>query len=517
MTIPSQHHKEHPNGGHVCLIGAGPGDPGLLTIRGRQLLARAEVVLYDYLANPQLLAHCAVNSEKICLGSHSEGRLWSQDQINQAMIEYARRGLQVARLKGGDPSIFGCGFQELDALVTAGIRFEVVPGVSSGIAAAAYAGIPITHRDTASAVAFVTGQESRLKTDSIHDLPALARFPGTLVIYMGTTTVDRWSGGLIQYGKPRNTPVAIVRRCSHADQSVILTTLAEVTEKVRTVPPMRPPVVFVVGEVAKLSTRFNWFSQRPLSGKTILVTRPEDQANDLAYPLRELGAEVLCEPAIQISPVASKDSLHQLLRQKNRFDWLVFSSSNGVREFIQNLRATGSDLRWLAGSRIAAIGPGTAAELQTYHLNADLTPTTFNAEGLLEELTSGAKGKSFLLLRASRGREVLAEGLREAGGEVTQVIVYESVDRDSASSETLERMNAGEIHWVTVTSSAIAKSVHRLYGKALNKSKLASISPLTSRALLDLGYRVDAEANEATMPSIIRAIQSAEASSPPVA
>ena len=512
MTTPSPHQKNTPKLGNVYLIGAGPGDPGLLTLRGKQLLAGAEVILYDYLANPKLLDHCSEKAQKICLGSHSAGRLWTQDQINQAMIEYAGQGLRVARLKGGDPSIFGCGFQELDALDTAGVRFEVVPGVSSGIAAAAYAGIPITHRDTASAVAFVTGQESRLKPDSIHELPALARFPGTLVIYMGTTTVERWSGGLIQYGKAKETPVAIVRRCTHADQSVILTTLGEVTQRVRTDPPMRPPVVFVVGEVAKLSPRFNWFAQRPLFGKTILVTRPEAQADDLALPLRELGAEVLCEPAIEISPVASTDSLHELLRQKNQFDWLVFSSSNGVREFIHQLRATGSDLRWLATSRIAAIGPGTAAELQNYHLDADLIPETFNAEGLLEQLTSEAKDQNFLLLRASRGREILAEGLLQAGGKVTQAVIYESVDRPQAPPEILERMNSDEIHWVTVTSSAIAKSTHQLYGTALRKTKIASISPLTSSVHHDLGYQVDAEAVEATMPSMIQAIHDAERS-----
>jgi uroporphyrinogen III methyltransferase/synthase len=510
MTMSSPPHPQTPDLGTVYLIGAGPGDPNLLTLRGQQLLGEADVVLYDYLANPQLLAHCGEKSKKICLGSHSKGRLWTQDQINQAMIDHAGQGLRVARLKGGDPSIFGCGFQELEALSAAGIPFEVIPGVSSGIAAAAYAGIPITHRDSASAVAFVTGQESRLKTDSIHDLPALARFPGTLIIYMGTTTVDRWSGGLIQYGKPRDTPVAIVRRCSHADQSVTLTTLAEVTERVRTVPPMRPPVVFIVGEVAQHTGRFNWFNRRPLSGKTILVTRPQAQTHDLESPLRELGAEVLCEPAIQISPVSSPDSLHQMLQQKNQFDWLIFSSSNGVREFIRNLQAAGSDLRWLASSRLAAIGPGTAAELQAFHLNADLIPSSFNAEGLLKELTDQAAGKSFLLLRASRGREVLAAGLEEAGGKVTQAVVYESVDLPNATPETLRRMNAGEIHWVTVTSSAIAKSLHQLYGEALSKAKLVSISPLTSSTLRELGYRVDAEATEATMPSLINAIQEAE-------
>ena len=502
--------ENSPKLGTVHLVGAGPGEPDLLTLRGRKLLETADVVLYDYLANPQLLQHCSSLAEKICLGSHAEGRVWSQQDINSAMIEKARGGKQVVRLKGGDPSIFGCGFQELEALESAEIPFEVVPGISAGIAAAAYAGIPITHRDSASAVAFVTGQERHGKQNSIHDLPALAKFPGTLIIYMGTTTVGRWSGGLIQYGKPSATPVAVVRRCTHVNQSITLTTLGQVARLVRTDPPMRPPVVFIVGEVAKYSSRFNWFSQQPLSGKTVLVTRSEEQSETLTLPLRDLGAEVICDPAIEIAPLNGGNSDNHAIGRESSFDWLIFLSTNGVREFFRHLKQEGRDVRWFAQSQIAAIGPGTAAELQRYHLITDLQPNDFNSEGLLKALEDEASAQSFLIVRAKQGREILAEGLSRAGGNVTELVVYESLPRKQLAESTMERMKCGSIDWVTITSSAIARSLHNSLGEALRYVKLASISPVTSKALRSLGYSVAAEANEATMSALVEAMTQAE-------
>ncbi len=499
--------------GKVHLVGAGPGEPDLLTLRGQKLLETADVVLYDYLANAQLMQHCSPLAEKICLGSHAAGRVWSQQEINSAMIEKARAGKKVVRLKGGDPLIFGCGFQELEALELANIPFEVVPGISAGIAAAAYAGIPITHRDSASAVAFVTGQERLGKQNSIHELPALAKFPGTLIIYMGTTTVELWSGGLIQYGKSSDTPVAVVRRCTHANQSITLTTLGQVANLVRTDPPMRPPVVFIVGEVASFSSRFNWFSRQQLTGKTILVTRSEGQSETLTSPLRELGAEVVCDPAIEIVPLNEGDSIKNTIGHESSFDWLIFLSTNGVREFMRHLGQEGQDVRWFAQSRLAAIGPGTAAELQRYHLTTDLQPNDYNSEGLLKAFEDEASAQSFLIVRAKQGREILSEGLSRAGGNVTELAVYESVPRKQLSESTMERMQCGSIDWVTITSSAIARSLHNSLGEALRDVKLASISPVTSNTLRTLGYSVAAEANEATMPALVEAMTQVETTS----
>jgi uroporphyrinogen III methyltransferase/synthase len=493
--------------GKVYLVGAGPGDPGLITLRAAEVLARADVVLYDYLANPQVLAHCRASAVRISLGKHGRSRVLTQPEINELLRESAAEHATVVRLKSGDPMVFARAGEELSFLAREGIEFEIVPGVTAAVAAASYAGIPLTHRDEASAVAFVTGHEDAEKTDSTLDFAALAAFPGTLVFYMGVTTAGHWSTALIAAGKPAATPVAILRRVSLPDQRRIVTTLGEVSGVIQET-KLRPPVVFIVGDVAAHGGDWAWFERRSLFGQSVLVTRAAHQASDLCRPLAELGAEVLVQPAIEIRRPADTGPLDHALADLDRFDWLVFSSANGVQHFFERVAETGRDLRALARVQLAAIGPGTADELARYHLRADLVPAEFRAESLVDALQSQAADRRFLLVRASRGREVLAEGLSAAGGQVEQVVAYESVDTLAPDPEIAERLIVGRIDWVTVTSSAIARSLARMFGDVLRQTRLASISPITSATLRELGYEPAVEAAEYTMAGLASAIQS---------
>ena len=494
--------------GKVYLIGAGPGDPGLITLRGVECLRRADVVLYDYLANARILEHARRDAELICLGKHGRTRIWSQAEINAALVRLAGEGKVVARLKGGDPAVFARGAEEIETLVRADVAFEIVPGITAALAAGSYAGIPITHRDHASAVALVTGHENPDKQDSAIDYRALAAFPGTLVFYMGITTARSWTKDLLEAGKPSDTPVAIIRRCSSSDQQRVGCTLGEVVETLET-QSIRPPAIIVVGEVSALADTFSWFEKRPLFGQRILVTRPQGQANKLCTILEELGAEAVVQPAIEISEPLDWHLVDKAIGTLREFDWLVFSSSNGVRYFIERLLATGSDVRALGSIKLAAIGPGTADELVRYHLNVDLQPSEFRAESLAAELAPLAEGKRFLLARASRGREVLADEITAAGGEVTQTVVYESIDVESPNDEIAGDLAAGRFHWVTVTSSAIARSLATMFGNNLKNACLASISPITSATLRECGFEPAVEAKEFTMAGLARAIEQA--------
>lgn len=518
-SVPERPENHRRAVGKVYLVGAGPGDPGLLTLRGLHCLRQADVILYDYLVNPQIVRQARSTTETICLGRHGRLRQWTQDEINAELVRLARAGQVVVRLKGGDPAVFGRIAEECDSLVQAGIPFEIVPGVTAALAAGSFAGIPVTHREIASAVALVTGQEDAEKPASALDFKTLAQFPGTLVFYMGVTTVEQWSAALMDAGKPADTPAAIVRRCSLPDQQVVQCTLGELTRHLVPSTHLRPPVIVIVGPVVRLADRLSWFDRRPLSGRRILVTRPADQLHELSEPLQELGAEVLLQPAIEIGPPDEWTPVDRALAQladtrRPTFDWLVFSSGNGVRSFLDRLFVQGHDLRVLGRSRLAAIGPGTAGELERYRLRADLQPAEFRAESLADALAPFASGGRFLLIRASRGRDVLPQRLTAAGGQVEQVVAYSSRDVAHADPEILQRLRAGEIDWVTVTSSAIARSLVTMFRDDLLRCRLASISPLTSATLRELGFEPSVEATQYTIPGLIAALTSAEPYSP---
>jgi uroporphyrinogen III methyltransferase/synthase len=496
--------------GKVFLVGAGPGDPGLMTLRGADCLRVADVVLYDYLASAEVVESARPGAQLICLGRHGHGRLMSQHEINEAMIAHAREGRTVVRLKGGDPTIFARLAEELAALESAGVAYEIVPGITAAQAASSYASIPLTERDDASCVAFVTGQESTAKQPAAPlDYAALARFPGTLVFYMGVTTSSQWTSTLMEHGKAANTPVAIVRRGSLPDQQAIFTTLGGLASVVRA-KKLRPPAVIVVGEVARERTIANWFTSRPLFGRTVLVTRPRHQSDDLAESLRNLGAHVLCQPAIAITEPDDWAPVDAVISRLGEFDWLVFSSANGVEHFLRRLLESGHDLRSLGGNKIAAIGPATVAALAGYHLRADLQPAEYRAEALAEFLAPQARGQRVFLARASRGRETLAEMLTAAGAKVEQAVVYESRDITTPDAEVSDALAAGRIDWTTATSSAIARSLVRMFGDALKKTRLAAISPLTAEVLTELGHAPAAVADEYTAAGIVAAILAAE-------
>ncbi len=495
--------------GKVVLVGAGPGDPGLITLRGAECLRKADVVLYDYLASPELLPIARPEAELVCLGRHGHGRLWSQEEINDALVRHARAGRMVVRLKGGDPLIFARAAEELAALEAAGVPYEIVPGVTAAQAAGTHAGIPLTHRDDASCVAFITGQECGDKhpADEL-DYAALARFPGTLVFYMGVTTAAKWSHALIANGKSPATPAAIVRRCSFPDQQTYYATLGELGTVVES-EKIRPPAVVIVGDVVRERDVANWFTSRPLFGQTVLVTRPEHQADDLASKLRELGANVVYQPAIEIAEPSDWAPVDAAIRRLHEFDWLVFSSANGVRYFLDRLPKLGFDLRQLSRAKLAAIGPATADALAQYHLIADLQPAEYRAEALAASLAPLVRGRRVFLARASRGREVLAEMLTAAGAQVEQAVVYESRDIMTPDADVLEALTSGRVDWTTVTSPAIARSLIAMFGESLRKTRLVAISPLTAEALTELNHSPAAVADIYTSDGIIFTILSA--------
>jgi uroporphyrinogen III methyltransferase / synthase len=491
--------------GQVFLIGAGPGDPGLLTLRGAELLSRADVVLYDYLTPAVLLKHCRVDCETVCLGRHGAGKLWTQTQINERMIAAALAGKTVVRLKGGDPGIFGRLAEELAALRAANLPYEIVPGVTTAVAAGAYAEVTLTDRDAASCVAFVTGHENPQKDDTLSlDFAALAKFPGTLVIYMGFTTAPLWSAELIRHGMSVTTPVLIVRKCSLPTQESFAMTLGDVATELAP-GKMRPPLVAIVGAVSASGVE-SWFTRRPLFGKTVLVTRPEHQADELADRLTELGARVLRQPVITISPPEDRAAFSAAVTRATGYDWIVFSSANGVEAFFTELAAQGLDARSLYRKQIAVIGPATSDALLAHGLFCDLQPEEYRAEALADALAPLAGGMNVMLIRASRGRDVLYQELLSAGSLVEQTIAYRSEDVAELRPEIAAALEAGEIDWVTVTSSAIARSLVKLAGDSLKRTKLVAISPLTAGVLAELGYPATAVAEEFTSAGVVAAV-----------
>ncbi|MCH2128423.1 MAG: uroporphyrinogen-III C-methyltransferase [Pirellulaceae bacterium] len=502
------HPKRPP--GTVYLVGAGPGDPELVTLRAVECLRQADVILYDYLVNPEILVHAAGEAERICLGRHGQGRIWTQTEIHQQMIDAAQAGRTVVRLKGGDPAVFARATEEIEALESAGIPLEIVPGITAALAASSFAGIPVTHRQLASAVALVTGHEESGKPSSRVDYAALAKFPGTLVIYMGVTTAPDWTSELLKAGKSPDTPVAIIRRCSWPDQIIVRCQLSELAELLQTPRKLRPPIIVIIGEVAQLPSATSWFEERPLFGQRILITRPADQATPLRQRLTSLGANVFVQPAIAIHPPDDWDEVDKVIERLCDFDWLVFSSANGVRFFLQRLSDLGHDLRRLGHTQLACIGPSTANELRRFHLRCDLIPDEYRAEALAESLSKEVSDKRVLLLRASRGREVLAERLQQVAAEVKQVVVYCSTDLETPDRQIADHIAAGRFDWVTVTSSAIARSLVALFGEDLQKARLASISPVTSNTLRELHIEPTAEAADYTIDGMVKAILQAE-------
>jgi uroporphyrinogen III methyltransferase/synthase len=495
-----------PTPGSVYLVGGGPGDPGLITVRAVQCLEAADLVLYDYLVNPTLVEYAPDGAELIRLGRHDQqGRKLTPDEITDMMVKAALEGRNVVRLKGGDASIFARGGDEADCCRAAGISFEIVPGITSGLATAAYAEIPLTHFEDASAVALVTGHERDDKEDrgeSALDYKALAAFPGTLVFYMGVKFAGRWSGALMEHGKSPDTPVAVVQWVSRAGQQSCKCTLGTVAQVIGE-KGLRPPCLFVVGKVVDHAPTLSWFQERPLFGTSVLVAGSKRTSRKLRQRLNVLGAEVITQPAIRVAPPADWSGPDSALERIDEYDWLVFTSGNGVDGLLSRIFETGGDLRKLGRVRIAALGQGTAERLKHYHLNPDLNPERADPAEVAKTLTRDAPGGAFLLARAAGDRPVLAEELEEAGAGVDQIPVYQTVEFEEPNLDVADALRAGEVTWITVTSSPTARSLVQLYGDLLKSAKIVSISPLTSATLKELGYEPTFEASPHTVDGLL--------------
>jgi uroporphyrinogen III methyltransferase/synthase len=491
--------------GTVHLVGAGPGDPGLITVRAVQCLKEADLVLYDYLANPTLVEYAPEGAELIRLGRHDRGRSLTPDEITEVMVQAALEGKNVVRLKGGDASIFARGGDEADACRAAGITFEIVPGITSGLATAAYAEIPLTHFEDASAVALVTGHERDDKEESHLDYEALAAFPGTLVFYMGVKWAGHWSGALMSHGKDPETPVAIVQWCSRARQQTVKCTLATVEQAIGE-KGIRPPSLFVVGKVVDHAPTLSWFQERPLFGKSVLVAGSRQTASKLRGRLSVLGAEVLTQPAIRIAEPVDWASVDAALEELHEYDWLVFASGSSVDGLMGRVLTRGKDARALGTVKIAALGKGTAERLKKYYITPDIAPEKVDAPVLARTLMDDAEKGAFLLPRATGGRAVLADALEELGAGVDQIGVYRTVDVDEPNQDVADALKAEEVDWITVTSSPTARSLVRLYGELLKTASIVSISPLTTATLRELGYDPAIQATPHTVDGMIRAL-----------
>jgi uroporphyrinogen III methyltransferase / synthase len=494
--------------GKVYLVGAGPGDPGLATKRALDLIARADVVVYDRLVASELLEHANPEAKLIYAGKQPGGSSPAQEEINQLLIDHARSGREVVRLKGGDPFVFGRGGEEAEALAEAGIGFEVVPGVTAGVAAPAYAGIPVTHRDEASAVAFVTGHEDPDKDESAIDWRALAAFPGTLVFYMGVHNLSLLASRLIEHGRPSEEPAAVVERGSLPGQRTITASLGEIAERAGA-DGIRPPAVTVVGRVAALRERLAWLERAPLHGRTVAVTRARAQASALAGRLAELGAAVIEVPAIRIQDRIDEPDVRAAMRAlgEGEYDLVCLTSPNGAELLLEALSREGLDARALAGTTIAAIGPGTARALAERGLAADVVPERSIAESLAQELEKmSLAGKRALVARASEAREVLPERMRTAGAEVDEVALYDTIREDL--DEARLRSLAGA-DYVTFTSSSTVRHLIEALGavdRFPQDARVVSIGPITSSTVREYGLAVDVEASRHDIEGLVEAL-----------
>ena len=497
----------------IYLVGSGPGDPSLFTLKGVRCLEMADVVVYDRLAPESLLGHAKPEAERIYVGKKPGAPSMPQEEINGLLVELGRSGKTVVRLKGGDPYIFGRGGEEALDLLEAGVPFEVIPGITSGVAAPAYAGIPVTHRGISTSVAFITGHEDPTKGQQDVDWSRAANAADTLVLYMGLGRLQEISTELISAGKNPDTPAACVRWGTRTDQRTISGTLGDIAEKVAEA-NLKPPAIIVVGEVVSLREKgLDWFEQRPLFGRRIVVTRARAQAGELSAMLRDLGSEVVEFPTIEIKPPEDSDPLDNAILELDNYDWLVFTSVNGVEAFLERLDHHGLDARAVPrGAKIAAIGPATADRLEVFGLRVDVVPREYRAESLLEEISDHPlSGEKVLIPRAKVAREILPEKLREAGAEVVVPPAYESVPSVEGKMDVARMIDAGEVDCVTFTASSTVDNFVLAFGeegavRLLEKSRVACIGPITAATAAGYGLRVDAEAREYTIPGLVEAV-----------
>jgi uroporphyrinogen III methyltransferase / synthase len=498
--------------GTVYLVGAGPGDPALITVRGRQLIDRADAIVYDALANRELLPSDARETghpELYCIGKRGGGRKSvSQDDINALLVRLAREGKRVVRLKGGDPLVFGRGGEEAQALNDSSVPFEIVPGVTAGIAAPAYAGIPVTHRGIATSVTFVAGHELPDKPSTQTNWNALAKSGGTIVLYMGVKTLPVIAAALMEGGMPGAIPAAAIQWGTHPKQRTVTATLETLADKAADA-GIIAPVITVIGYAVVLRDEINWFETRPLFGKRIVVTRAAAQSAHLSEKLRELGAEVIEMPATRVARLDLAPLRHAISRVGD-YQWIVFTSQNAVAIFWEQLLGADLDARALAGVKIAAIGPATAGALLEHGIVVDVVPERFVAESLLKKLSERAdiSGASVLYVTAEGAREVLPDGLEELGAHLSVVPAYRSINDGTGSTRLARALETGTVNLATFTSASAVRGYVDAVGEELaRRAPAASIGPVTSDAITAAGVELKCEAKESTIEGLIDAIQ----------
>ncbi len=493
------------------LIGAGPGDPGLLTLRGKEILQQADVVIYDYLAGKELLDFARSDAECLYVGKKAGNHALPQDEINDLIVRKAKEGKIVARLKGGDPYIFGRGGEEAEELLKAGVPFEVVPGISSTIAGPAYAGIPLTHRAFSSSVTIITGHEDPTKPDSAHNWDALAKSGSTLVFVMGMKNLPTISKNLIAAGLAPETPAALVNWGTTARHRSLASNLRDLPD-MAVEHKFSNPSIIVVGGVVSLRDKLNWFEQKPLLGKGVVVTRAREQASGLAAMLRELGADVVQFPTIAIRELEDYSRIDAAIASIAEYHWIIFTSVNGVKFFWERLRTAGLDSRALGGLKLAAIGPATAEALGEKGIVPDFIPESYVAEGIVKGLLSMVMaGKKILLPRAAQAREVLPEELTKAGAHVDVVPVYETVPAVDGREEVMKMLEEGRINCVTFGSSSTVENflaqVPAEVLKAYPDVKLAAIGPVTAGTLKKHGLCAHVQPKEYTIPALVEVLK----------
>ena len=496
--------------GKVYLIGAGPGDPGLLTLKGKRCLEEADVVIYDYLVDPRILAYARPEAELIYVGKKSQSDAIPQDEINRLMIERASHGQTVARLKGGDPFLFGRGGEEAEELVTAEVPFEVVPGITSALAVPAYAGIPVSHRRYASAVAIVSGHKEVWENAPQLNWATLAGVGGTLVFLMGTRQLRTNMQRLINHGLPTSTPVALIRWGTRPDQEVLtgtVETIADLAAERR----FAPPAIAVVGEVVHLRERLRWFDTKPLFGRRIVITRPRAQASRFAELLEQQGAEVIQFPTIETVPVESYERLDTALNEISTYHWLIFTSVNGVKHFFARLQACQQDIRGLGRVRIAAIGPETARAVEAFYLCVEAVPEEYRAKSLVT-VFGNVHGQRILLPRAAGARAVLPQELRAQGAQVDEIPVYQTIRPQHGKTEELRSpLKEEKIDLVTFTSSSTVRNFVALFSEddvraLLRKTRVGCIGPITADTAREFGLEVAIQPRTYTIPAFAEAI-----------
>ena len=494
--------------GKVYIIGAGPGDAGLITLKAVEALLAVDVVVYDNLVNEELLKFAPSQAKFIYAGKKGGDHTLSQDRINELLVKEARAGNTVARLKGGDPFIFGRGGEEAQILAENNIEFEIIPGVTSAIAVPAYAGIPLTHRGFTSTVAFVTGHEDPTKEKSDIDWPALTKI-GTLVFLMGVKNLPQITKELIKNGKPPDTPVALIRNGSLPTQQVLAGMLSNIVILAHA-NDFRPPAILVVGGVVDLRDTLRWFDNKPLFGLGVVITRPERQADDLARLLLEQGANPISFPTITIEPPDDWNELDKALEQLESYHWLIFTSANGVRFFFERLRQKEKDIRDLKGIKICCIGPATARQIEEKDIKVDLVPDEFIAEGILKSFSAlNVRGKKILLPRAAQARDILPEGLKNQGAEVDVVTVYRTINSGRKKEEFMALLDAQGVDIITFTSSSTVTNFVEIMGNDFVLPPLvrvACIGPVTAATAKKAGFQVDIEQKEYTMSGLVQSL-----------